>query len=136
MIRVTVLRAVLAGFGVFVLAQIYMVLYWSEIIHLGLLRPMQFGIPVFAASITAYLSPRWKLLTGTSLAFYGAVIGTLSPIVCEYFGVHVDLIGGPLMTFVIHLVYLAPLSVMGSVIGIVLSRKFGNRGQPPSAASL
>ena len=136
MIRVTVLRAVLAGIVVFALAQVYMFWYWSELIHLGLLGLMKLGIPVFAASITAYLSPHWKLLTGTSLAFYEAVIWTLSPIVCEYFGVHLDLIGGPLMTFVIYLAYFAPLSVIGSVIGIVLSRKFGNRGQPPSAASL
>jgi len=124
MIRITTSRAVLAGIVVFVLAQVCMLGYWSEISPLGLLHLIQFGIPVFAASITAYLSPRWKLLTGTSLAFYGAVIGVLLPIVYEYFGVHIDRIGGALMTFVIHLAYFIPLSVMGSVVGIILSRKF------------
>lgn len=58
------------------------------------------------------------------MALYGAVIGMLSATGYEYLGLHVDRIGGPLATFTILLAYHAVLSIVGSVAGIVLSRRF------------
>ena len=56
------------------------------------------------------------------MAIYGAIIGMLSSIGYEYFGLHVDRIGEPLTTFAVLLTYYAVLSIVGSVVGIILSR--------------
>lgn len=122
MSRVTAARAVLAGIGVLVFAQVLYILVLFQIDHYELLRWMLLGAPGLAACITAYLSPNRKLLMGISMALYGAMIGLLSAIGYEYFGLHVDRIGGGLVTFTVLLTYYASLSVVGSVAGIFLSQ--------------
>ena len=124
MICMTEKKAVLAGIGVLVLAQ---VLYVGVLVKVGyheILRSMLLGAPAIAACMAAYLSPSRKMLIGLSMAWCGAVIGLLSAMGYECFGLHVDRIGGLLATFVILLAYYVALSAAGSVVGIVLSRRF------------
>lgn len=119
MIQWTVPKATLAGIGVFVFGQVLYVGFS----HQELLRLVLLGTPGFAAFVAAYLAPRWKIVVGMSMAIYGAVLGELMARVYEYFGGHVDQIGGLLATLVILLVYYLALSLMGSVGGYFLSRK-------------
>ncbi len=123
MIRATEQKAVLAGVGVLFLAQVLYVLVLVKVSYHEILRSMLLGAPAMAACMAAYLSPSRKMLIGLSMALCGAVIGLLSAMGYEYFGLHVDRIGGPLATFAILLAYYVALSVAGSVVGIALSRK-------------
>ena len=120
--RSTVLKATLAGIGVYVLSSILFAGVLLKISHHELLRWILYGTPGYAACIAAYLSPKRKLLIGMSMALYGAVMGPLSTPMYEYFGLPVDYIGTPLETFVIYLVYCAIWAVVGSGMGIVLSQ--------------
>lgn len=122
MSRVTAPRAVLTGIGVLVFAQVLYVGVLIKIGHHELLRWILLGAPGFAACITAYLSINRKLLMGVSMALYGVMIGILSTIGYDYFGMHVDRIGGLQTTFAVLLAYYAALSVVGSMAGIFLSR--------------
>ena len=123
MTRSTVQRALLAGIGVLVLAHVLYAGVLIKVSYHEFLRWILLGAPGFAACIAAYMSPSRKLLMGISMALYGAVIGMLSAVGYEYFGLHVDRIGGPLATFVILFAYDAALSVVGSVVGVFLSHK-------------
>lgn len=122
MAHVTAPKVTAAGIGVLILAQVLYVRVLATISHHKLLRWVLLGAPGFAACITAYLSPNWKLLTGTSMALYGAAIGMLSAMLYESFDLPVDRIGGPLATFAVLLVYYAALSIVGSEAGMTLSR--------------
>lgn len=121
MIQWTVLKATLAGIGVFVAGQ---ALYLA-LTHHELLRVVLLGTPGFAAFTTAYLAPRWKVVVGTSMAVYEAVLGELMARGYEHFGGQVDHIGGLVATFLILLAYDAVLGVVGSVAGAFLSRRLG-----------
>jgi hypothetical protein len=123
MIHWTAQRAVLAGIGVLILAQLLYIGVLLKINHHELLRWILLGAPGLAAFIAAYSAPNRKLLIGLSMALYGALIGMLSAIGYEYFGLHVDRIGGLFATFMILLAYYAALSIVGSVAGLFLSRK-------------
>jgi hypothetical protein len=123
MIRSTIPRASLAGIGVFVLGQVLYVIYS----HHELLRLVLLGTPGFSAFVAAFLAPRRKMLVGLSMAVYGAVLGELMARVYEYFGGHVDHIGGVVATFVILLVYHGALAVVGSVAGILISRRLSGQ---------
>lgn len=118
MIRWTILKATLAGIGVFVLGQ---VLYFG-FSHYELLRTILLGTSAFSAFVAAYFSPRLKIAVGMSMSIYSAVLGELMPNIYEHFGGHVDQIGGLVVTFVILLAYHLPLSIVGGVAGYFLSR--------------
>ena len=109
----------LAGIGVFVLGQ----MAYFEFSHHELLRLLLLGTPGFAAFVAAYLAPRWKIVVGMSMAIYGAVLGESMARSYEYFGGHVDRIGGLLATLAILLAYNGTLSIVGSAAGAFLSRK-------------
>ena len=84
---------------------------------------------VLAVFIAAYLAPRRKLVVGVSMAIFGASISMLSALGYEYFGFHVDHIGGLFATFLILLSYNAAFCVVGSMAGYFLSRKMQKRKQ-------
>jgi hypothetical protein len=134
MIRGTVLKAILAGIGVLVLAQVLYVGVLLKIAHHEFLRLVLLGAPGFAALVAAYLAPNRKLLIGVSMSFHGAVIGLLSAIGYEQFGLPVDHIGGLLATFLILITYYTAWSIAGSLMGTFLSRKF--QGQSGTARDL
>ena len=123
MMRWTMPKAMLAGISVLVLAQILYIGVLVKINHHELLRLLLLIAPGLAAFVAAYLAPRRKLLVGLSMAMYGAVIGVLSALGYESFGLHVDRIGGVWATFLILLVYYLVLSLVGSAGGYLLSRK-------------
>ena len=58
-----------------------------------------------------------------SMAIYGTMIGELMACIYEYFGGHVDHIGDTVATFIILFTYNTILSIIGSILGIVLSQK-------------
>jgi hypothetical protein len=122
MIRITALKAMLIGIGVLVLAQVLYVGVLVKINHHEFLRWALLGAPSLAACIASYMSSTRKLLIGTSMALYGTLIGMLSALGYEYFGLPVDYIGDPLAIFPVLLTYYAVLAIVGSVAGIVLSQ--------------
>jgi hypothetical protein len=123
MIRWTILKATLAGICLLIFGQILYIGVLVDIIYHDLLRFMLLFIPVFSAFIASYLAPCRKIVVGISMSIYGAVIGILSAFVYEYFGLHVDHIGGLLSTFVILFAYYVILSIVGSLVGAFLSSK-------------
>ena len=52
------------------------------------------------------------------------MLGELMARVYQHFGGYVDQIGGVLATFIILITYNAALSIVGSMGGVFLSRKF------------
>lgn len=127
MIRWTIAKAVLAGVGVLFLAQALYLGVLIKISHHEQLRLILLGSPALAAFAAAYLAPRRKLMAGLLMAICGAVIGTLSGLAYEFFGLHVDRIGGVLATFLILLAYDGVLSFLGSAAGVFLSRPSENQ---------
>lgn len=117
-------RAVLIGVGVLVFAQVLYVGVLLKICHHELLRWVILGAPAFAACMTSYLAPNRKFLMGISMAFYGAAIGMLSAMLYRGFGFNVDNIGGFLQGFTVIFIYYGVLSLVGSVAGMIVSRKF------------
>src|SRR3569833_2259926 len=105
MMRWTILKAMLAGISVLVLAQILYIGVLIKITHHELLRLLLLIAPCLAAFVAANLAPHRKLIVGLSMAIYGVVIGVLSALGYESFGLHVDRIGGVWATFLILLVY-------------------------------
>ena len=87
------------------------------------LRLILLCTPGFAALISAYLAPHWKIFIGMSMAIYGTIIGELMACIYEYFGGHVDHMGDTVATFIILFTYNTILSIIGSILGIVLSQK-------------
>lgn len=119
MIQWSVLKASLAGVVVFLLGNmLYLAFSYHELLRLLLL-----GTPGFSAFVAAYLAPRWKMAVGMSMAIYGAVFGELMARVFEYFGGHVDHIGGLVATLIILLTYYGVVSVIGSFAGVFLSKR-------------
>lgn len=112
-------RASLAGISVFVLGQALYVAFSNH----EPLRLILLCTPGFAALISAYLAPHWKIFIGMSMAIYGTMIGELMACIYEYFGGHVDHIGDTVATFIILFTYNTILSIIGSILGIVLSQK-------------
>ena len=121
--RWTVLKAVLAGIGVLALGQMLYVGVLVKINQYELLRFVLLSFPALAAFIAAYLAPSRKLAVGISMAIFAASIGMLSAFGYEYFGLHVDHIGGLLATFLFLLAYSTACSVVGTLAGYFLSRK-------------
>jgi hypothetical protein len=119
MIRWSVPKASLAGITVFVLGD---ALYLA-FSHYELLRLVLLCTPGFAAFAAAYWAPRWKMMVGMSMAIYGTAIGELMARVFEYFGGHVDRVGGLAATLLILLVYYGVLGLLGSMAGAFLSKK-------------
>lgn len=131
MIRGTVLKAMLAGIGILVVAQILYIGVLLKISFHEFLRFVLLVAPGLAALVAAYLAPDRKLLTGVSMALCGAVLGVLSAIGYETLGLNVDHIGGLLATFLILLGYNTALSIAGSVVGVFLSRKSQRQSNTP-----
>jgi hypothetical protein len=129
MIRSTLAKAILAGIGILILGQMLYVGVLVKINQYEVLRFVLLAFPTFAAFIAAYLAPRRKLVVGISMAIFGASISMLSALAYEYFGFHVDHIGGLLATFLILLAYNAAFCVVGSLAGYFLSRKMQRRKQ-------
>jgi hypothetical protein len=129
MIRLTIYRALLAGIGVLVLGQVLYIGVLIKISYYDFLYWMLLGTPALAACIAAYMSPKWKLLTGISMAFFGAAIGVLSAIFYEYSGFPIDHIGSLSETFIIIFIWYAVLSIAGCVVGILLSSGFVQKGK-------
>lgn len=75
--------------------------------------------PLLAAFITAYLSPRKKVLLGMSMALASAVIGVGFNLIYELLGHQVDFPGvrGGALLFLITLVYGVLLCSVGSYAG-------------------
>lgn len=127
MIQWSVLKASLAGVAVFVLGNMLSLAFS----HHEIPRLLLLGTPGFAAFIAAYWAPRWKMTAGMSMAIYGAVLGELMARVYEYFGGHVDHLGGVVTTLFIFLAYYGAVSVVGSLAGVFLSKRLSmkaNRG--------
>ena len=116
-------KALIAGISVLILTQVLYIGVLVKINYYELLRWVLLVSPCLAAFSTAYLAPRQKVIWGISMSVFGVVIGMLSAIGYEYFGLTVDHIGGPVATFVILMAYHAPLSIVGSVAGYFLSKK-------------
>lgn len=123
MISWTVPKAMAAGISVLIFAQIMYVGVMVSDNQYELLRLILLIFPCVSAFVATYFAPRWKLAVGFSMAIFGASIGMLSAYVYEHFGLHVDQIGGHLVTFLVLLVYDAVLSIIGSVAGYTLSGK-------------
>lgn len=123
MIRWTVAKAMMAGISVIIFAQLLYVAVLLKIADYELLRLILLGFPCLAAFVAAYWSPCRKISVGVSMAMYGAVIGVLSASCYDYFALPVDRIGGLFTTFFILLVYYGALSIVGSVAGVLLSRR-------------
>ena len=119
MIRWSVPKASLTGIAVFVLGNgLYLAFSHHELLRLVLL-----GTPGLAAFAAAYWAPRWKMAVGMSMAVYGVALGELMARVYEYFGGHVDHIGGLAATLLILLAYYGAISVVGSLAGAFLSNR-------------
>ncbi len=131
MIRSTVVKAILAGICILILGQMLYIGVLVKINQHELLRLVLLAFPTFAAFIAAYLAPRSKLIVGISMAIFGASISMLSAFTYEYFGFHVDHIGGILVTFLILLAYNAAFCVVGTLAGYFLSRKMQKRSKRP-----
>ena len=121
MINWTLPKAITVGICVFIFAQIMYVGVLVKISHYEILRLILLGSPGFAAFVTAYFAPHQKVVTGTFMAIPGTVIAMLAAFGYEYFGLHVDQIGGLMATFVILITYHAALCVVGSFAGYFLS---------------
>lgn len=121
MIRWSTSKAVTVGVAVLILAQILYLGVLLRIEHHELLRATLLFFPGVAALTTAYIAPNRKILTGVSLALWGAALAMLSASLYELFGLHVDSIGRPFATFVILVVYFAISSTVGSTVGYFLS---------------
>ena len=122
MMRWTVVQAALAGIGILILGQILYIGVLVKISEHELLRFALLAFPTFAAFVAAYLAPRRKLVVGISMAIFGASVGMLFALGYEYFGLHVDRIGGLLATFSILLAYNSVFCLVGSLAGYFLSR--------------
>lgn len=107
-----------------VFAQVLYVGVLIKICHYELLRWVILGAPAFAAFMASYLAPNRKFLKGTSMTFYGAVIGMLSAMLYRGFGFNIDNIGGFSQGFIVVFIYYGVLSLVGSVAGMIVSRKF------------
>jgi hypothetical protein len=117
MTRLTILKALFAGIGVFALAQIlYTVSGHNEFLYWILLC-----IPALAAFIAALLSPAVKFLTGTSIALYGGISGTLIAEAGYFPGYPIEHIGGIAETFLILFAYHITLTLAGSMAGALTS---------------
>ena len=80
--------------------------------------------PCAAGFLTAYLSPRMKVLLGASLAIPTAIMATLLNLLYESLGNVVDFGGarGSATLLLITLVYSTVLCVVGGVAGLLLTK--------------
>ena len=78
-----------------------------------------------AAFVTAYLTPRRKILMGTSMALLAASLAGILNFVCEALGRAVDFPGirGMTILVVISLVFNGVLCIAGATCGYFLTRK-------------
>jgi hypothetical protein len=85
--------------------------------------------PFIAAFVSAYLSPRRKVIMGTSMAIPTALLGVLVTFAYQLFGKEVDFrgIAGSLIVFAVSLVYGAVLCAIGGIVGYLLSMKIMTR---------
>ena len=88
--------------------------------------------PLIAAFVSAYLSPRKKVLLGTSLAIPSAALVAVLNFIYELFGNAVDFPGvrGGAILFIVTLGYSVLLCALGGVAGYYLTR---NRAQSITA---
>lgn len=117
-------RGVLISVGVLVFGQMLYVGVLIKICHHELLRWVILGAPAFSACMTSYLAPNRKFLMGTSITFYGVAIGMLSAMLYRGFGFNIDNIGGFFWGFTVIFIYYGVLSLVGSVAGMIVFRKF------------
>ena len=113
----TMVKAWLLGASVLIAAH---VLWWgvaAGISHADALRNVLFIVPVAAAFLVSYLSPRHKLLLGVSMGPLGAALGLASMFMYRALGYHVDEIGGAIATFGILLGVHLAYAVGGTVLG-------------------
>ena len=99
----------LSGAALLVLAH---VLWWgvaSGTDYAQSLRVIIFAIPILAAFVVTYFSPRRKVALGLSMSAVGAVLGMIAMLMYQGLGYHVDQIGGPATTaavlFAVHVGY-------------------------------
>ena len=123
MMRWTLVQAALAGIGILILGNILYIGVLLEVSEHELLRSVLFTFPTLAAFVAAYLAPHRKLAVGFSMAIFEASLGLLFAFGYEYFGIHIDHIGGLLATFSILLVINSVLCLVGSLAGYLLSQR-------------
>ena len=80
------------------------------------------GAPALAAFVTAYLTPRKKIIMGTSMAFLAASLAGILNFVCEALGRAVDFRGMTILV-VIFLAFNGMLCIAGATCGYFLTRK-------------
>ncbi len=81
--------------------------------------------PFVAAFISAYLSPRKKVLVGTSMAIPAAILGVVVTFLYQLFGKAVDFPGlkGGLILLEVSIIYGLILCVLGGTLGYLITRK-------------
>ena len=89
------------------------------------------GAPALAAFVTAYLTPRRKILMGTSMAFLAAILAGILNFVYEALGRAVDFSGirGMTILVVIFLAFNGMLCIAGATCGYFLTRKSTSENQ-------
>ncbi len=82
--------------------------------------------PLVAALVSTYLAPRRKVLLGMSMVISTAVLAVTFNLVYQWLGNAVDFPGmqGGLILFTTTLVYSCILCGLGSMGGLLLSKKF------------
>ncbi|QBC43324.1 hypothetical protein [Iodobacter fluviatilis] len=122
MIHQTMLKAIIVGVSVLVLAQVLYIGVLLRIEHHDVLRILLLFFPCISAFLSACIAPRRKLLIGMSMAIWGSLIAIFSAMIYERMGLPVDSIGGPLATLVVVFTYDAILSILGGAAGYCCSR--------------
>lgn len=113
-------KAVLIGVAVLVFGNALWLAVLSDVRYSELLRLVLLTFPGVSAFLVAYLAPRRNVMLGISMAFWGAIIGTLTTAIYEHFGVVVDSVGAPMTLFFVLLGYQLISCTIGSAAGYLL----------------
>jgi hypothetical protein len=82
--------------------------------------------PFVAALVSAYLAPQRKVLFGMSMVLPTVFLTVVFNVVYQWIGIAVDFPGvrGGLILFAITLIYSCFLCGVGSILGLLLAKKF------------
>jgi len=116
-------KSVVAGGSILVAAQLLYFLVLMKVTHHELLRVLLFVAPGLASLVAAYFSPTQKMIVGLSMALLGSILGVLFSYAYEALGFPIDHIGGFFVTASILVLYYIGPSIVGSVVGKLISER-------------
>lgn len=123
---ITMLKAWFAGVGIVVVGYVawFIVLQTSQ--YSAVLVFLLWLSPLVAALVSAYLTPRKKVLLGISMVLPTTVLAVALNLIYQWLGNAVDFPGlrGGLILFTTTLVYSSILCGIGSAGGVALAKKF------------